>query len=164
MKEIKLTRGYRAQVDDADFERVNQFKWHAQPGSNNWYAMRYLTGTGENQLMHRFILNLTDPDVRVDHSPDPSGLNNQRDNLRIATAQNNNYNRRINTDNTSGFKGVVWSKASKRWRATIKVNRRKMHLGYYEDLKEAARAYDMAALKHHGEYAKTNKMLGLLNN
>lgn len=163
MKEVELTRGYKAQVDDEDYERVMQFKWHAHPGNNTFYAMRYVPDTGENQLMHRFILGLTSSDARVDHSPDPSGLNNQRNNLRIATCQDNNYNRRLNSDNTSGFKGVTWNKASQRWRATIKVNRRKLHLGYFEDSKEAAKAYDIAAIQHHGMFAKTNEMLGLLN-
>jgi hypothetical protein len=68
MKEIELSRGYKAQVDDEDYERVNQFKWHVHPGTNNWYAIRYVPGEGKNQLMHRFVLNLTNSSTRVDHS------------------------------------------------------------------------------------------------
>ena len=163
MKEIELSRGYKAQVDDEDYERVNQFKWHVHPGTNNWYAIRYVPGEGKNQLMHRFVLNLTNSSTRVDHSPDPSGLNNQRSNIRIASSQTNNYNRRLNTDNTSGFKGVTWHSQAKKWRATIKVNQKKLSLGYFTNPKDAAKAYDTAALQYHGEFAKTNKMLGLID-
>jgi hypothetical protein len=62
----------------------------------------------------------------------------------------------------SGFKGVCWHKRDKRWRAQIRVDRGKKYLGEFTDPKDAARAYDRAALELHGDFARTNEMLGLL--
>jgi hypothetical protein len=68
----------------------------------------------------------------------------------------------MQSDNTSGFKGVTWHKSNKKWVAQIKVASRKKHIGLYPTPQEAALAYDAAALAIHGEFALTNKMLGLL--
>ena len=171
MKLIPLTQGYVALVDDADFEAVNQFKWcayilrHKDDSLKNVYAERKFhvsKGKRKTQSMHRFILGLTNPDIHVDHAPDPSGLNNQRHNLRTATRNQNNRNQRLRTNNTSGFKGVNWNKRKQKWRAMIEVQGVQHFLGDFATPKSAAEAYDIAALKLHGEFAKTNEMLGLL--
>ena len=76
--------------------------------------------------------------------------------LRPVTKQQNQANRGLGADNTSGFKGVHWDKTAHKWQARIKVEGRHMHLGYFDDIQMAAKAYDMAAQRYFGEYAKLN--------
>ena len=165
MKEIQLTQGYIALVDDEDYARVNKYKWCARVERRKdksivkVYALRKVrsaTGKSTTQLMHRFILGVTDTSVEVDHNPDNSGLNNQRSNLRLATSAQNSRNRRLSVANSSGFKGVSFCKARGTWESKIETEERTTHLGRYKTSEQAARAYDEAAVRMFGEFAKTN--------
>jgi len=92
---------------------------------------------------------------QIDHI-DGDGLNNCRSNLRASTTSQNHANRRANRNNTSGFKGVSWNRRARKFEAHITVQRRKSHLKYSDDPRDAARAYNEAALKHFGEFACLN--------
>src|SRR5260370_2756638 len=107
MKTIDLSQGLEAIVDDEDFERVSQFKWTALRGSRTWYARRNIQVNGKqtNQQLHRFILDLKPDAPEVDHR-DGLGLNCRRDNLRLASRQQNNANRRKLSPSSSWYKGV----------------------------------------------------------
>lgn len=161
MKLIPLTRGENAMVDDEDFKRVNQFKWHLriQKKTGLKYAIRSLWCGGKYKkiYMHQFVLGI----AKVDHR-DGNGINNQRFNLRECSKAENNRNRRIGRDNTSGFKGVCYHKRARLWQSQIYVNNKARFLGLFESPKEAAFIYDAAAKKFHGEFSKTNQQLGLL--
>lgn len=169
MKQIKLTQGYVALVDDADYERVNAFKWRAhivtrKDGSiRNVYAICSLPRINRmrTQRMHRFILGVTDSAVEVDHE-DHAGLNNQRHNLRKATHAQNQHNTRPRADNTSGYKGVHWHKGAEKWQARIAVDGKSKSLGLFIRKEDAKLAYDAAAIEYHGQFACTNESLGLL--
>jgi hypothetical protein len=161
-KEIPLTQGQVAIVDDEDFAHINQYKWHAQRQRNGrFYAVR-LTSTSEGRkllCMHRVILGLSREDPReVDHKEPPLTLDNRRSNLRIATGSQNHANSLRARNNTSGFKGVVFQHAKpahyKRWRAVIKVHGKRISLGVYATPEEASAAYKTAASKYHGEFAR----------
>lgn len=168
MKRIPLTQGLYALVDDADFEWLNQWKWFALKGTGNntFYAVHWDCSSKPKVLvrMHTVLLerklgrSLLD---EVDHE-DNNGLNNQKCNLREATASENSCHRGLRSDNTSGFKGVSWINREQKWYAQISIKGKYYSLGYFDDPREAARAYDRAAVDLHGEFAKTNKMLGLL--
>lgn len=97
----------------------------------------------------------------VDHRENPRS-NNKITNLRDSTRRQNNRNSKPKCTNTSGFKGVSLHKALGKWEAGITVDLQKIVLGYFTDPLDAARAYDIGALKYHGEFAKTNQALGLI--
>ena len=157
MREIPLTQGKVALVDDDDYERVNQWKWLCSRWHEKFYAARQSWNNGKPIWirMHRFILSVKSPD-QVDHI-DNDGLNNQKANLRICSQSENLWNRRAPRSNKSGFKGVHWHHKEQRYRSVIHVGRRCIYLGKYKDAKEAARAYNTAALKYHGAFAKLNE-------
>ncbi len=154
MKQVQLTQGKVALVDDEDFERLSKFKWHALYTKGHWYAVR----TMDKRLifMHREIMAAPSR-AQVDHK-DGNGLNNQQYNLRLATNAQNGRNRGKQHNNTSGYKGVYWNKQDRKWRANIRCDGRIIHLGYFVNSEDAARAYNDAAIKYFGEFAKLNEI------
>lgn len=155
MIEIPLTKGQVALIDDADFDLVSKHKWHAKTSRNTYYAQtstRLPDGRKGKLKMHRLLLGLTDRSVHVDHI-DGNGLNNQRSNLRTCTGSENMRNRGAASHNKSGFKGVTWHKKGGHWRATIRLNGKYTHLGYFDTPAEAHAAYCKAADELHGEFA-----------
>ena len=159
MKVIPLTRGRVAVVDDADEELVFPYSWGLIKKTPNFYANAYNPVTKKNMRMHRLIMGLDGPNV--DHI-DGNGLNNQRSNLRLATAEQGNHNRRKRAGVTSRFKGVSWNRKSQAWRASIQAHGQKIDLGLFDDEIEAALIYDNYARDLHGEFARTNEMMGLI--
>lgn len=158
MKEIILTQGKVALVDDEDFEYFNQWKWYARKDANNFYAQR--NGYKENGKrgaihMHREILGLTNRHILCDHR-DHNGLNNQRYNLRVTSYSGNAINTLSSRKSTSIFLGVSWHKKNKKWIATISKNKVPKYLGSFHCEIEAAKTYDKHALEIHGEFANLN--------
>ena len=162
MKAIPLTQGKEALVDDCDYEYLMQWKWqfHQEGNRRTGYAARRETiGEKCNRVyMHRLVVARSGAMAdgkQVDHV-DGDGLNNCRSNLRPSTTSQNHANRRVNRNNTSGFKGVSWNRQAGKFEAHITVLRRKAHLKYFDDPRDAARAYNDAVLKHFGEFACLN--------
>lgn len=156
-KEIALSQGMVALVDDDMYEYLSQWKWHAVKGSNGkFYAVR-LEGKGVRKYvaMHRVVAN-TPPGMDTDHIDDNDTLNNQRYNLRPCTRSQNQANRGRRADNTSGYKGVTWNKAKGKWIAQIRVYGKQIHIGNFVTAEKAARAYDGFAQMHFGKFAKLN--------
>jgi len=174
MREIPLTRGKVAMVDDADYEWLMQWKWCARPTQwkdsqkVTWYACRRIR-KGErakrvgNISMHTVIMGMA-PGEDCDHR-DGNGLNNQRFNLRPCNDHGNNGNKGLPRNNSSGLKGVSLARdrnRTKKWKACIFKNGKPVQLGRFLTKREAGMAYDVAALEYFGEFAKTNAMMGLL--
>lgn len=155
---IPLTQGQFACVDfDAPIE-VFRHKWCARrvrtirkfyAGRKAWSAER----GHYTQLMHRVIADVHDRNIEVDHR-DGNGLNNTRANLRPCTHVNNSRNR-ISRVGMSKFKGVSF-RETQGWCASIRVNYVLRWLGTFASEEAAARAYDAAAIRYHGEYALPN--------
>ena len=98
-------------------------------------------------LMHKGYLPKT-----IDHI-NGDKLDNRIENLRAATVGQNQHNRKTNANNTSGYKGVSWNKALKKWTARITLERKIIHLGYFANVEEAAEVVRKAREELHGDFA-----------
>ncbi len=160
MKEIQLTQGKVALVDDEDYDYLNQWKWFANLQNGKFYARRNIpkiSGKRGSLLMHRLILNMLNPKMQVDHL-NHFTLDNRKCNLRICTDAENKRNREMNKNNLSGYKGISFDKRVNKYHSSISINKKRFFLGSYIDPIDAARAYNEAALKYHGEFAHINKI------
>lgn len=156
MRGLPLSQGCVAFVDDRDFERASAFKWSLKRSGKNLYAHRRL-GTSSITL-HRFLVGLPPGVGKIDHW-DGDGLNNQRDNIRVCSPTQNMRNRRPNDNHSSKYKGVGWRKSLGKWYASIRVNGRLIHLGFFRRETSAARAYDAAARKYFDKFCRLNSPL-----
>lgn len=163
MKQIQLTQGQVALVDDDMFDYLSQWKWCAQRTlSGNYYACRTayfkdLSGLSFKKciLMHRFIMGAAYSNTLIDHI-DHCTLNNQRHNLRICTHTENSRNRTSHKGSSSSYLGVSWNIRDKKWQVHIKANGKLMRLGHFDSEIQAAEEYNKAALKYFGEFANPN--------
>jgi hypothetical protein len=159
VKLIPLTQGKVAIVDAEDYEWLNQWKWYAYKSGYTSYARRNIRVGKKKQTsisMHRFILHLSKGDAGIGDHKDRNGLHNWKDNLRIVTPNLNVVNGRRLSNNTSGFRGVVWSKKKRKWEAGIRSDYKLKFLGYFSDKTQAARAYDREAVRIWGNHAVLN--------
>lgn len=151
MKEIALTQGQVALVDDEDYDKMSGRMWQI-------HTLGYARTTieGRSCYMHRLVTNAA-RDEEIDHI-NGNKLDNRKANLRKATRFQNmqNVGPRYGGNKSSRFKGVYWDGSTNRWKALLTVARTKHRLGGFRDEIEAARAYDAAAKQHHGDFAWLN--------
>jgi len=158
MKEIPLTKGKVALVDDEDYEELSKYKWYAIKKENrwNWYAIRHvlkkINGYSTTESMHRHILKLKNKDGKIVDHIDRNSLNNIKTNLRIVSHLQNTLNSKLFKTNNSGYRGVHYSKLTKDWVAAIGGK----CIGYYSVKEDAARAYDFEARQLYNEFAQLN--------
>lgn len=167
VKAIPLTKGQYTLVDAQDYDFLMQWQWNASNGEkgSQFYATRAvyipLPGGGRKKAalrMHNLIMPPPEG-MEIDHINGDT-LDNRRCNLRVCIHAHNMRNLPKPRDGrtSSPYKGVSLHKQSGRWQAMIKVNYRQKWLGNYDDPKEAAAAYNRAALEHFGEYARLNEV------
>lgn len=174
IREVELTRGHVALVDDADYPLVADFKWSVSIVEKRWIYARTVSqvGVGEPRrikwvFMHRLLTNAPRSHV-VDHW-DGDGLNNRRANLRVCTRSQNNGNVRV-IHSCSGFKGVYWDPfcyrrdgskypRPKPWKVQILADRKYYFLGRFSTPEEGGLVYDAAAIRLLGQFAATNAEL-----
>lgn len=143
MKEILLTQGKVALVDDEDYPELSKFKWYAHKDYNTLYALRKssrVNGKQHTIPMHSVILG-TPKGMETDHI-NGNGLDNRRENLREVTTRENAQNR--HTPKTSKYPGVTWHKQRGKWQANIRVAGKLNYLGLYGDEETAGIVYAMA--------------------
>lgn len=151
VKEIPLTRGMVAIVDDEDYDLVSKHTWHC---TEHGYAARRNPSTKKIEYLHRFIMRPPESKV-IDHI-NHNKLDNRRSNLRICTVSENLKNTRPKRG-TSKYKGVHFKKGrSKPWRARIHYDGVDEILGDFYTEEEAAYAYNLRAIEVHGEFAFLN--------
>lgn len=154
---IPLSQDKFARVDRKNYDYLGQWKWHY----NHGYAVRRIHRrlgkdkyAGTFIYMHRLIMDLPEGMV-IDHI-DGNGLDNREKNLRVCSQKQNLYNRKVQSNNKLGVKGVRWNKHKNRFEPNITVDGKKIYLGRYKTVEEASEAYKKAAIKHFGEYAHAN--------
>lgn len=153
-------KGYDVQIDDEDWDRVSQYRWRTSKKKNTdtvyIRAHQYINDKRVDITLHRFIMGCRYGDgTMVDHINHDT-LDNRKNNLRFCTGQENNQNRRKPVVNTTGYKGIRVSTGNNRWGAVVSLNRKNTRVGTYSTPEEAARMYDMLAIKLQGEFACTN--------
>lgn len=138
------------QVDQEDLLTYGFYAAHISDG---YVVLKY---NGKKVMLHRLIMGM--PDCQVDHiNRDRS--DNRKSNLRLVTNQQNSFNSSISRNNSSGYKGVSWSKAAKAWEARIMLNGRSIYLGLHRTKEDAAARYNEAALHFFKDHAAINKLL-----
>ncbi len=164
-RRVRLLPDKYAEVDAKDFHEISKYTWWACRTSRSCAAARFIQKGNAISLvyMHRQIMQseldskLTNPKSKliVDHK-NRDATDNRRANLRLATQRQNSRNCRGHKGKTSKYKGVSRYRGSNRWRVMIHVDKKGISLGYFESEIEAAKAYDKAARKYHGEFAYQN--------
>lgn len=153
MKELALTKGLVALVDDADFHLTEGFRWCASKSKGNatYYAKSARTVKRAPVYLHRLIMQ---PDGKrvVDHR-DGNGLDCRRSNMRVCTQAQNAANC-VKKGKSSIYRGI--KKCYGGWMARLKFNYREIYLGYYRSEIEAAAAYNEGAKIYFGEFARLN--------
>lgn len=152
--EISLTKGKTSIIDEEDYERVIQHKWCASDSGNGIFY-GYRKNNGKTVLLHRFIMNVSDKSIEVDHKNN-NPLDNRKSNLRTCSRLNNNRNKSPHKNSTSKYLGVSWDKIRSKWKSNIYVNKKLVYLGRFESEIDAAIAYDEIAKKEFKEYANLN--------
>jgi hypothetical protein len=156
---ILLTNGEHAIIDSEDFDKVKKYSWSiSKLGYPTAIINSYKNGQKSNKItasiyLHRLILNF--PSQQIDHI-DNNKLNCQKKNLRFCTQKENVRNQSKKSSNTSGYKGVSWSKTMNKWEARINPDYKAIVLGYFDNKVDAAIAYDEAAKKYFGNFANRN--------
>ncbi|KKR95846.1 MAG: Pathogenesis-related transcriptional factor and ERF protein [Candidatus Uhrbacteria bacterium GW2011_GWF2_41_16] len=149
----KFSKNQYAIIDPEDYWKISKYDWLlCESKSKKFYAVRLADWGIVN--MHRDIINAPTGKV-IDHI-DRNGLNNTKRNLRIASISQNGWNRTGLNNHSSKYKGVCWCNRRKKWRASIKYNGIYKHLGYFKTEEDAAKTYDEAAKKYHGEFGVLN--------
>ena len=150
MREIPLTQGKVALVDDEDYDELIKHRWCASKHGSRWYA---LTAINHHLVyLHRFIL----PNKHeIDHI-NGDGLDNRKVNLRSCNRSQNNANRHKTIPHSSQFKGVTWDRQYLKWAAQISKGEKHIMIGRFASEMEAAQAYDDKAKKLFGEFARLN--------
>lgn len=154
MKEIPLTQGKVALIDDDMFDRVSYFKWSADKSGKNYYARTNIGVDGKEKSfkIHQLLLGFP-KNCDIDHI-NGDGLLNTKDNLRLCSHSENCRNSSLKINNVSGFRGVHWHKNNKKWVAQINKNGKRVNLGYFINIEDAVIVFNKASKEIYKEFSR----------
>lgn len=143
-------------IDDEDYDKIKGYIWHIYKRPYTFYCGTFYKIDGKQKTidLHRFLTNCP-KGFDVDHI-NRDGLDNRRSNLRICTRSQNIQNQKIHKDNRYGARGLYWDKSRKKWQVRICINYKTIHIGRFENKEDAINAYNEAAKKYHGEFARVS--------
>jgi len=150
---------FKVIVDDADWEEVKKYKWHIgkQPKRKAVYARRNMYINGK-KVPVEIALHTQLTGFKITDHINGNGLDCRRENMREATINQNRLNVGIRKDCVSGYKGVSWDKKANKWVVRIQKDNKNKTVGRFSSKKDAALAYNKAALIYHGEFARLNEV------
>jgi len=148
----RVRDGHEFIIDKTDYKKVVKYTWHITPRG-------YVVAMIDNKLykLHRFILNIFDKTITVDHI-NHNGCDNRKCNLRFCTQQQNNWNAQKHKEASSKYKGVSWHMSVHKWQAYINYNHKRICLGCFDSEEEAALEYNKKAKELFGEFAYINQI------
>lgn len=154
---IVTVKGFDFIVDEEDVALFDAHSWQVRDLINRQYLHRATynpeTGKCSTIIFHRLILGITDRNVLVDHI-NGNTLDNRKVNLRPCNVSQNRINSKMNKNNTSGYRGVMWRKRAQKWEAVLMVSKKRLSLGLFTDPKKAYEARVLASVKHYGEFER----------
>lgn len=143
--------------DLEDYDKIKKYYWSPKSDKCN-YASAKDTELNTTVQMSRIIMGLSIRDKRkVDHI-NHNVFDNRKNNLRVCTNSQNNMNKGLQSNNTSGVTGVTWRKDKHKWEAQIRLNRKNIHLGLFPNFDDAVKARKQAEEKYFGEYSYDNSI------
>ena len=147
------SKGEEFYFDLEDYDKIKDYTWYK---NDQGYLIAHIKDG--NVRMHRLIMDASD-DYEVDHiHGKETRHDNRKFNLRLVTHSQNNWNKDKLITNTSGYRGVSWSKTHGKWESQIEYNHNHLHLGFFEDVQEAYDTRLKAEEKYFGEYSYDNSM------
>jgi hypothetical protein len=139
-------------ISKCDYERISVLKWRPHYGSKRQYFVHSIAKPRQELMLHRFIMNATKGTV-IDHI-NGNTLDNRRENLRVCSHSENMKNSKKRSNGKCPYKGVYFNKHVNKWNPQIKVDGKRISLGYYLSAEEARNAYNEASRKYHGEFGR----------
>src|SRR4030042_413782 len=149
--ESKKYGNFECMVDTKNYDKIKNHSWVISIDKYKNVKKAECTINYKRVALHCFILNKKGID-HIDRNP----LNNLESNLRECTQSQNCCNKTKQSNNTSGYKGVIYAKWANLYRVRLQINKKSISVGYYKTAINAAKAYNEAALKYHGEFARLN--------
>ena len=148
------TNGEEFYFDLEDYDLIKDYCWHVD--KNGYICANYwCNGKNIHKKMHRVVMRVEDSKILIDHISHIK-YDNKKTNLRIVTHSQNNMNKGLRSDNTSGVSGVIWYKNKHKWRAIIYVDNQCLPLGYFDRFEDAVKARKEAEEKYYGGYSYDN--------